>query len=126
MKIKKFLFTFLIFSIFNISIFSQTETDEDTKKIEETESAAPIEIVQTSSDLPSDFEMKYTLDTLLTATNQNHPELLKLQEEYRRSLLDVKDARAGLGPSIDLQVSGTYMVNPPVDAIYLNVDEIVN
>ena len=39
MKIKKFLFTFLIFSIFNISIFSQTETDEDTKEIEETESA---------------------------------------------------------------------------------------
>ena len=126
MKIKKFLFTFLIFSFFNISIFSQTETDEDTKEIEETESAAPIEIMQTSSDLTSDFEMEYTLDTLLTATNQNHPELLKLQEEYRRSLLDVKDARAGLGPSIDLQVSGTYMVNPPVDAIYLNVDEIVN
>lgn len=126
MKIKKFLFTFLIFSIFNISIFSQTEIKEDTKEIEETESAAPIEIEPTSSDLPSDFEINYTLDTLLTATNQNHPELLKLQEEYRRSLLDVKDARAGLGPSIDLQVSGTYMVNPPVDAIYLNVDEIVN
>ena len=107
MKIKKFLFTFLIFSFFNISIFSQTETDEDTKEIEETESAAPIEIEPTSSDLPSDFEMEYTLDTLLTATNQNHPELLKLQEEYRRSLLDVEDARAGLGPSIDLQVSGT-------------------
>lgn len=57
---------------------------------------------------------------------QNNPELLTLQEEYRRSELDVKDARAGLGPTIDMQVSGTYMLNPPVDAIYLNVDDILN
>ena len=68
----------------------------------------------------------YTLETLLDATKHNHPELLKLQEEYKRSLLDVKDAWAGLGPTVDLQVSGTYMVNPPVDAIYVNVDDIVN
>ena len=57
---------------------------------------------------------------------QNNPELLQLQEEYRRSELDVKDAWAGLGPTVDLQVSGTYMLNPPVDAIYLNVDDVVN
>lgn len=57
---------------------------------------------------------------------QNNPELLSLQEEYRRSELDVKDAWGGLGPTIDLQVSGTYMLNPPVDAIYLNVDDVVN
>lgn len=57
---------------------------------------------------------------------QNNPELLVLQEEYKRSELDVKDAYGGLGPTIDLQVSGTYMLNPPVDAIYLNVDDIVN
>ena len=49
-----------------------------------------------------------------------------MQEEYRRSELDVKDAWGGLGPTIDLQVSGTYMLNPPVDAIYLNVDDVVN
>ena len=57
---------------------------------------------------------------------QNNPELLSLQEEYRRSELDVKDAWGGLGSTIDLQVSGTYMLNPPVDAIYLNVDDVVN
>ena len=74
----------------------------------------------------SQNEGNYNLQTLLEATKQNHPELLKLQEEYKRSILDVKDAWAALGPSVDLQMSGTYMLNPPMDAIYLNVDEIVN
>lgn len=68
----------------------------------------------------------YSLETLLSATEQNHPELLKLQEEYRRSILDVKDAWAGLGPTVDLQASGTYMTKPPVDDIYLNVDNLIN
>ena len=69
---------------------------------------------------------EYSLDTLLSATQQNHPELLKLQEEYKRSLLDVKDAQASLGPTVDLQASGTYMLNPPVGAIYVNTDDIIN
>ena len=68
----------------------------------------------------------YSLETLLSATEQNQPELLKLQEEYRRSILDVKDAWAGLGPTVDLQASGTYMTKPPVDDIYLNVDNLIN
>ena len=68
----------------------------------------------------------YTLETLLSATNQNHPELLKLREEYKRSLLDVKDAWASLGPTVDLQASGTYMLNPPVGPIYINMDEVLN
>ena len=80
----------------------------------------PVEITAQES------QSLYTLDTLLAATKQNHPELLKLQEEYRRSLLDVKDAWWNLGPTVDFQASGTYMVNPPVDAIYVNVDDIVN
>lgn len=56
----------------------------------------------------------------------NNSELLSLEEEYRRSELDVKDAYAGLGPTIDLQVSGTYMINPPVGSVYVNVDDIIN
>jgi len=67
----------------------------------------------------------YSYDALRDLVFENHPEIQKLQEEYNRSLLDVKDAKAGLGPSIDLQVSGTYIVNP-LDAIYLNVDDILN
>ena len=56
----------------------------------------------------------------------NHPELLKLQEEYRRSILDVKDAWWNLSPTVDLQVSGTYMLNPPMGAMYINSDDIIN
>lgn len=98
MKIKKLIFTFAVFSLILVSANSQTE---------ETASA-------------------YSLDTLLTATTQNHPELLKLQEEYKRSLLDVKDAWWSLGPTVDLQASGTYMVNPPLGAMYVNSDDIIN
>jgi len=98
MKIKKLIFTFALFSLILASANSQAE---------ETSSA-------------------YTLDTLLSVTRQNHPELLKLQEEYRRSLLDVKDAWWSLGPTVDLQASGTYMVNPPLGAMYVNSDDIIN
>ena len=66
----------------------------------------------------------YNMETLLSAAEMNHPELLKLQEEYIRSTLDVKDAWAGLQPSVDLQASGTWMAKPPVEAIYVDSDQI--
>ncbi len=94
MKIKKILFTLVIFSILNFGLTAQ--------------------------------ESDYSLDFLLTATQHNHPELLKLQEEYRRSILDLKDAWWSLSPTVDLQASGTYMVNPPLSAMYINVDDFVN
>lgn len=68
----------------------------------------------------------YTFEELKNAMISNNPEILKLEQEYVKSNLDYKDAVAGFFPTIDLQVSGTYMVNPPVDAFYLNVDEILN
>ena len=68
----------------------------------------------------------YTFQELKNAMISNNPEILKLEQEYVQSNLDYKDAVAGFFPTIDLQVSGTYMVNPPVDALYLNVDEILN
>lgn len=67
-----------------------------------------------------------TLEDLNRSVSLNNPDLLKLQEEYERALLDVKDAKAGIGPVVDLQLTGTYMTKPPVDAIYLNVDELLN
>ena len=68
----------------------------------------------------------YTFQELKNAMISNNPEILKLEQEYVQSNLDYKDAVAGFFPTIDLQVSGTYMVTPPVDALYLNVDEILN
>ena len=81
---------------------------------------------QTPEQSPEATSETYTLESLLDATKQNHPELLKLQEEYKRSLLDVQDAWWALGPTVDMQISGTYMVNPPVGPVYLNVDELLN
>lgn len=72
------------------------------------------------------FAQTYTFEDLYSSMLANNPELLSLNEEYARSRLDVKDAWAGLGPTVDLQVSGTYMINPPVDAIYINADDIIN
>lgn len=72
------------------------------------------------------YAKNYTFDDLYSSTLKNNPELLKLEEEYKRSELDIKDAYAGLGPTVDLQVSGTYMPDPTIGAIYLNVDDIMN
>ncbi len=103
MKIKSFL-TLVIFSIFQAGIWAQeTNQTENTSEVNE-----------------------YKFENLLSATQHNHPELLKLQEEYNRSLLDLKDAWAGLSPTIDLQASGTYMLNPPMQAMYINTDDIIN
>ena len=101
MKINKLIFTFVIFSILQTGLWGQEQAEAPETSL-------------------------YSLQTLQTATEQNHPDLLKLQEEYRRSVLDYKDAKAGLGPSIDLQVSGTYMLNPPIDDITINVDNIID
>ena len=106
MKIKRLFFTFVIFSIVSLGGWAQ-ENDEALETDQTTDPA-------------------YSLNILLFETELNHPELLKLQEEYRRSILDLKDAWWSLGPTVDLQASGTYMVNPPVGAMYLNVDELFN
>lgn len=68
----------------------------------------------------------YTIDELSNQLKINNSELKILNQEYQQSLLDVKNAKAGLGPTIDLTVSGTYFLNPPIDSIVLNVDDILN
>lgn len=68
----------------------------------------------------------YTIDELSNQLKINNSELKILNQEYQQSLIDVKNAKAGLGPTIDLTVSGTYFLNPPIDSIILNVDDILN
>jgi len=72
------------------------------------------------------FKRSYNLEELKYALSINNSEIKNLQEEYKRSQYDLQDARAGYGPTVDFQLSGTYMVNPPVSAIYLNVDDLLN
>lgn len=72
------------------------------------------------------FSQTYSYDDLYSLMLVKNPEFMSLNEEYQRSLLDEKDAWAGLGPTVDLQVSGTYMANPQIGPIYLNVDDVLN
>ena len=69
---------------------------------------------------------KFTKDELVTEIKIKNNELQILNQEYQQSLIDVKNAKAGLGPTVDMTVSGTYFLNPPIDSIVLNVDEILN
>ena len=59
------------------------------------------------------FAEPYTYEDLLAIMNVNNLELLTQDEVIKTASLDVKDAKANYSPTIDLQVSGTYMVNPP-------------
>lgn len=69
---------------------------------------------------------KYTLEELENLMKEKNTDLRSAREEYSKSILDYKDAKAGLFPKVEFQASGTYMTNPPIDAIVLNVDDIVN
>lgn len=61
---------------------------------------------------------EYTFETLVSYMHENNASLRKAREEYTRALLDVKDAKAGYQPKIDLSIGGTYMFNPM--HIYIN------
>lgn len=67
----------------------------------------------------------YTYEALLEAAQQNNTTLHKAQQEFQRSLLDVKDAKGKRWPTIDFTLSGTYMLNPPIGPIVLDPDEVL-
>ena len=95
--IKYFLFLILLNNFFSF-IFCQTENEN----------------------------LKYTKEELISELKNKNNELQILNQEYQQSLIDVKNAKAGLGPTVDMTVSGTYFLNPPIDSIVLNVDDILN
>ncbi|HIW37218.1 MAG TPA: efflux RND transporter permease subunit [Candidatus Treponema faecavium] len=66
----------------------------------------------------------YTFEELCASMEEYNAELQKAQEEYARALLDVKDAKAGYQPKIDLSIGGAYMFNPLIDDIYINTKDI--
>lgn len=75
---------------------------------------------------PQALPTRCTLELMKVQMLKDNTELRKLREEVTQSLLDVKDARAGYSPTIDLQVSGTYMFNPPVGPITISSDDLTN
>jgi len=78
--------------------------------------------VSPSNNMVAGFTVKDLRQSMVT----ENTDLRKMWEDVAQSLLDVKDAKAGYSPTIDLQVSGTYMFNPPVGPITLSTDEILN
>ena len=74
--------------------------------------------------LPQTFALEH--QDLLQKVLANNPDIVKAQSQYEQSVLDYKDALSGYGPTVDLQVSGTYMVNPPVGKITVSTQDIKN
>ena len=68
----------------------------------------------------------YTQEELLQKLYENNAEIIKAESDYTQASLDLKDAKGGLGPVIDLQISGTYMVNPPIGEISVSTQDVIN
>lgn len=54
----------------------------------------------------------FTEEELVVRALSENPELLILKSEYRQSLLDVRSAKAGFSPKMDVQVSAGHIANP--------------
>ncbi len=66
----------------------------------------------------------YGVQSLTDHMVRDNTQLRKLREQVYQAGLDVKDAKAGFSPQIDLQVTGTYMFNPPIGPITVNGDDL--
>nr|MCR4789493.1 TolC family protein [Treponemataceae bacterium] len=92
----------------------------------QTEGAAQVEVKENTGEgnklaLPEKAEKiddgTLTLhQQLMQQVDVQNNELKNLREEYAQALVDVKNAKAGIGPTLDLTVSATYMTNPMIDA----------
>ena len=55
----------------------------------------------------------------------SNPEIRKAREEVAKAQLDVKDAKGGYSPTIDLTVTGSYIANP-IDPIRINLGDYID
>jgi outer membrane protein TolC len=51
-------------------------------------------------------------------------ELTVLEEEINQAILDVRDAKASRWPTIELEINGSWMENPPIGPITVSSDEL--
>ena len=70
------------------------------------------------------YPASYTLDDLVTAMKSSNSELLSIDEEIYRSHLDTAEAEGAFSPTIDLALSGTYMVNPVIGPVTIDPSAI--
>lgn len=67
----------------------------------------------------------YTAGELQNAMLANNPSIRKAREAVSQADLDVKDAKAGYSPTIDLTVTGSYIANP-IDPIRINLGDYID
>ncbi|MBR0520303.1 MAG: TolC family protein, partial [Spirochaetales bacterium] len=53
-----------------------------------------------------------TVTDLQSAMMGGNPDIMKAREEVSKASLDVKDAKSGYSPTIDLTITGSYIANP--------------
>ena len=70
------------------------------------------------------LSVKYDKTALYDAMMKNNTSLRTADADIYEASLDVKDANAKYQPSVDLTISGTYMVEPPIGNITMSSDEI--
>ena len=55
----------------------------------------------------------------------SNPDIRKAREEVTKAQLDVRDAKGGYSPTIDLTVTGSYIANP-IDPIRINLGDYID
>lgn len=77
------------------------------------------------STIPTNI-YSYTHDDLSEMILLNNPKLINLRKDIEIAKLDIKDAKAHFQPTIDLTISGTYMINPPVGKIVVYPEDYIS
>ena len=66
-----------------------------------------------------------TVTDLESAMLGANPDILKAAEEITKAALDVRDAKAGYAPTVDLTITGSYIANP-IDPIRINLGDYID
>ena len=66
-----------------------------------------------------------TVSDLQSSMMSGNPDIMKAREEISKADLDVKDAKSGYSPTIDLTITGSYIANP-IDPIRVNLGDYIN
>ena len=66
-----------------------------------------------------------TVKDLGSSMMANNPDIRKAREEVSKAQLDVRDAKGGYSPTIDLTITGRYIANP-IDPIRINLGDYID
>lgn len=75
---------------------------------------------------PKTFAQPYSYEQLKDNMLTFNTDIRNAQQEYLQSTYDTKDAKAAYGPTIDLTLACSYISNPLIDEIRINVREITD